>query len=578
MAGGFQFTDTAATVLTGSLSRVAGDHVSNYSILQGGLKANDNYTIAFTGNTLTITAATLTITADPQTKVYGAADPALTYMATGFQFSDTAATVLTGGLTRAAGEHVAGSSYAISQGTLAADSDYTIAFTGNTLTITPATLTISADPQSKVYGAADPALTYMATGFQFSDAGATVLTGGLTRAAGETVAGSPCAISQGNLAANSDYTIAFTGSSLTITPATLAITANPQTKVYGTADPTLAYGVSGLQNGDTAGGVLTGALARAAGEHVSGNPYTISHGTLVANANYTIAFTGSALTITPATLTVKVNAQTKMYGQVDPALTYMATGFQFSDTAATVLTGGLTRAAGEHVAGNPYTISQGTLAADSDYTIVFTGNNLTIIAATLTITADAQTKMYGQADPTLTYMASGFQFDDTAATVLAGGLTRAAGEHVAGNPYTISQGTLAADSDYTIVFTGNNLTITAATLTITADSQTKVYGAADPTLTYMASGFQFSDTAATVLAGGLTRAAGEHVAGNPYTISQGTLVADSDYTIAFTGNTLTITPATLTITADSQTKVYGAADPTLTWPPASSSVTPGQRY
>ena len=45
--------------------------------------------------------------------------------------------MLTGALARTAGEHVA--SYAISQGTLAASSDYTISFTGNSLTITPAT-------------------------------------------------------------------------------------------------------------------------------------------------------------------------------------------------------------------------------------------------------------------------------------------------------------------------------------------------------------------------------------------------------------------------------------------------------
>ena len=46
------------------------------------------------------------------------------------------------------------------------------------------------------------------------------------------------------------------------------------------------------------------------------------------------AFTGSTLTITPATLTVTANPQTKVYGQADPALTYTASGFQFSDTAA----------------------------------------------------------------------------------------------------------------------------------------------------------------------------------------------------------------------------------------------------
>ena len=53
------------------------------------------------------------------------------------------------------------------------------------------------------------------------------------------MAGSPYAISQGTLAANSNYTISFTGSTLTITPATLTVTANPQTKVYGQTDPAL---------------------------------------------------------------------------------------------------------------------------------------------------------------------------------------------------------------------------------------------------------------------------------------------------------------------------------------------------
>ncbi len=73
----------------------------------------------------------------------------------GVTIDDTAATVLSGELARAqfgtaAGEQVGG--YAITQGTLAADSNYSIQFTGGTLTITPATLTVTANPQTKVYG------------------------------------------------------------------------------------------------------------------------------------------------------------------------------------------------------------------------------------------------------------------------------------------------------------------------------------------------------------------------------------------------------------------------------------------
>ena len=512
--------------------------------------------IAFTGNTLTITPATLAVTASPETKVYGQSDPTLAYAASGYQFSDDGATVLSGGLTRAAGETVDGGPYAIAQGTLTANDNYTIVFTGNTLTITPATLTVTASPESKVYGHSDPTLAYAASGFQFSDNRATVLSGGLVRATGETVDGGPYAIAQGTLTANDNYTIAFTGNTLTITPATLTVTANPETKVYGQSDPTLAYAASGYQFSDDGATVLTGGLTRAAGETVDGGPYAIAQGTLTANDNYTIAFAGNTLTITPATLAVTASPETKVYGHSDPTLAYAASGFQFSDNRATVLSGGLVRATGETVDGGPYAIAQGTLTANDNYTIAFTGNTLTITPATLTVTASPETKVYGHSDPTLAYAASGFQFSDDGATVLTGGLTRAAGETVDGGPYGISQGTLAANDNYKLAFTGNTLTITPATLTVAASPESKVYGHSDPTLAYAASGYQFSDDGATVLTGGLTRAAGETVDGGPYTIAQGTLTANDNYTIAFTGNTLTITPATPTVSVTDASGTY----------------------
>ena len=76
-------------------------------------------------------------------------------------------------------------------------------FTGSTLTITPATLTVTAKPETKVYGStirlphARPVDTTV-TACQFADTAATVLTGSLARAAGETVAGGPYAITPGD--------------------------------------------------------------------------------------------------------------------------------------------------------------------------------------------------------------------------------------------------------------------------------------------------------------------------------------------------------------------------------------------
>lgn len=170
------------------------------------------------------------------------------------------------------GVTVADSPYTItyayaSDGTFASDS------TTSTLTVNPATLTITADAETKVYGTDDPALAYTASGFQLNDTAGSVLTGALARAQAGTLAGEQAgayAITQGMLAADSNYTITFTGNTLTITPATLTVTANVQTKDYGTSDPSLTDGVTGLVDttvdgvtlDDTAASVLTGNLAR----------------------------------------------------------------------------------------------------------------------------------------------------------------------------------------------------------------------------------------------------------------------------------------------------------------------------
>ena len=60
--------------------------------------------------------------------------------------------------------------------------------------------------------------------------------------------------------------------------------------------------------------------------------------------------------------------------------------------------------------------------------------------------------------------------------------TATAGSHVAGNPYSITASG-AVDPTTRISYVAGSLTVTAAPLTITADNQTKVYGAALPTLT-----------------------------------------------------------------------------------------------
>ncbi len=567
--GGLQLNDTPASVLGGSLTRVAGESVagSPYAITQGNLVANSNYTINFTGSTLAIAQAALSVTADAKTKIYGAADPAFTVTYSGFVNSETP-TVLGGtlGFTRAPGGNVG--SYPITPAGLTSG-NYTITFNTGTLSITPAALTITATAKSKTYGdtlALNGATDFISSGLQ---SGETI--GSVTLAASGSPAGTVATAAAGAYAITpsaatggtfnpGNYTISYASGVLTVNRAALSITADAQTKVYGADDPALTVAYAGFVNGESAtvlGGTLV--LSRAPGENV-GN-YLITPGGLT-SANYNLTFNTGTFNITKAVLTVAATARTKPYGAGDPTLTFTVGGLQFTDTQATVLTGALTRAAGETVAGSPYAITQGNLLPNGNYTIDFTGSTLTISPVPLSITANAETKVYGTADPTFTVTYAGFTNSETSA-VLGGTLafSRAPGENVGSYLITPSGET---SGNYTITYSTGNLSITKAPLSVTADATAKTYGAADPALAFTVSGLRFNDTVAGVLAGVLTRVGGETVAGGPYTITQGTLTPNGNYTLNFTGNTFSITKAALAITADAKSKTYGAVDPAFT--------------
>ena len=109
---------------TTSLSPVLGNHLSSCS---GAV--DPNYTMDYVDGTTTVIPALLTITANPEVKLVGAPDPALTFVAVGLIGTNTT----TGSLTRAPGESPG--VYAIQQGTLTAGPNYTIVYVGSVLTI-----------------------------------------------------------------------------------------------------------------------------------------------------------------------------------------------------------------------------------------------------------------------------------------------------------------------------------------------------------------------------------------------------------------------------------------------------------
>jgi len=273
--------------------------------------------------------------------------------------------------------------------------NYTVNSTATTQAdITPAPLDITANSATRVYGDANPTFAATYTGFQTGESAAT-LSGTLAFASPSVPSsnvGNYAIIPSGQSSTN--YTISYINGTLSVAPVSLMVTADAKSKVYGTSDAVLTFGVTGLVNNpalgvvDTAGTVLSGTLTRAGGETVLGGPYAITQGSLVANSNYTLSsFAGNGLTITPAALNVAANSQNKIFGTSDPVLTFSVTGLVnnpalgIADTAGIVLSGALTRVPGESALGGPYAITQGSLAANSNYTLGFTLNNFTITGA-----------------------------------------------------------------------------------------------------------------------------------------------------------------------------------------------------
>ena len=86
---------------------------------------------------------------------------------------------------------------------------------------------------------------------------------------------------------------------LTITPVLLVITANPTTKVYGSANPIFTVSYSGFVEGDTALSLTKQpTITTTATESSRVGTYSLVPFGAV-NSNYTIVYVDGVLTITP---------------------------------------------------------------------------------------------------------------------------------------------------------------------------------------------------------------------------------------------------------------------------------------
>jgi hypothetical protein len=543
--------------LTGTLGTVASQSspVGDYAFTLGTLNAGADYTLQLSPSspTFSVVPAALTVTVNDQMMAYGATLPALTLTYGGFVNGDTAASLTTGPTVTTTATDASGAGPYPITASGAVDPNYTITYAPGTLTVTPARLTITADDQTKAYGAALPTLTFHSMGFVNGDTASSLTTAPTVTTVPATSGVGMYPITASG-AVDPNYTITYVPGKLTITAVPLTITADNQSKVYGAGLPALTVHYSGFVNGDTASSLTTAPTVSTVPATSGVGMYPITASGAV-DANYTITYAPGTLTITAAPLTITADDKSKVYGAALPTLTFHGTGFVNGDTAASLTTAPTlttTATAASAVSTFPITASG---AVDANYTITYAPGTLTVTLAPLTITADNQTKAYGAALPTLTFHSTGFVNGDTASSLTTAPTvtTTATTSSNAGTYSITAKG--AVDPNYTITFVAGSLTITPVALTITADNQTMVAGTALPALTVHYAGFVNGDTAASLVTQPVVSTTGTSAspAGSyAITVSGAT---DPNYTISFVPGTLTITP--VVVTAQLITKKVG---------------------
>jgi YVTN family beta-propeller protein len=383
----------------------------------------------------------------------------------------------------------------------------------------------------------------------------------------------------------------------TVQAALLTVTANTVSRFYEVANPTTFYGtVRGLVYGETIA-VIYGTEATVSSPVIQGGYAIVPQvpdptnqlGTLTQQAsnakvlsNYTLKTNNGTLTILPLSVTVSANSKSRYYGDPDPAFTssisaststqqFMATdGISFSysssDTAATPV-GTYTKM---------ITLTTDANANNVNYAITLVPATLTIHKAPFTVTAPSSlTRLWGAPDPDLTPTITATP--SVLATMKNDGISYTDSYS---NPNAtlgtfhiipqLSDSTKAAllAANYSPTIHDGSISITAPTVTIAIDNQSRIYGQADPTFTGTVSADPVT-TAALTNDGISIKFTCTDTSSTP--VGTKSIVATitpaskaANYKFSTTDGTLTITKATLTVTVNPQTMPVGGPIPTLT--------------
>lgn len=259
--------------------------------------------------------------------------------------------------------------------------------------------------------------------------------------------------------ANPGYVIVEVTGDVTVSPATLTVTASGGAANYGGTLPAVTASYSGFVDGNS-GANVTGTICAVATPVTV--PTTATNCSGASLANYTMSYVPGAVTVAPAPLLIAPSNANAVYGST-AAVTPTFTGFVNGETNTALSSQPFCQtSAGKtaHVGGHPNTA--GCIGAvGANYVISYGPNaTTTITPAPLTVTALGQSRLVGQANGTFGATYTGFVNGESAAN-LSGTLafsTAASSSSPAGS-YPV-QPSGVSSTDYTITFKPGVVTVT----------------------------------------------------------------------------------------------------------------------
>lgn len=329
-----------------------------------------------------------------------------------------------------------------------------------------------------------------------------------------------------------------------ITPAPLTVTAANQERPFGSANPALTMSFSGFCARDSVADIVQPILTTAAGPDspvcAGGYAITVSGG---AARNYAFVYVPGVLTVTPAELVDSdVVSQAITYGA--KLATAPLSGRVCAVTSGAIVPGRFVWNGGDTILPvGTHNRSWVFHADDSgNYRALSGASTLRVDCRPVAVKALSRSKIYGEADPSLTYsIVSGALVPGDS---FSGALARQPGENV--GVYAINQGSLALSANYALSYQSANLRITVRQITVSAQDSGKAFGTADPVLPYAVTSTT-GLVAGDRFHGALSRAPGEDI--GVYAISQGSLALSANYAMVFNAARFTINEAGLELAA-----------------------------